>query len=141
MRDPLNHVALEVIEINGKTAAEIEDPGGVDSPLKAAYWHGEVPVVEFAGKVLVNGKDEAASKGYDHVFYYRYIADEPFFFFTKGNRYGIHFAGHEQPVYYDAISHSLCCEASRFNIERSDRLVSFFARRGSEWYSVVASVP
>src|SRR5208283_3834155 len=112
-----------------------KDPGGVDEPVKAAFWHGHDWVLEYLNNVVVSGHDVGQEHGYASVFFYRYIDERPFFFFSRlDGSVGVSFDGVEQPVGYDGVAYGLCCEAGAYNPVHSMSAVRFFGRRGDTWY-------
>lgn len=127
------------IGINGTEVLRFRDPHGVAEPISAAFWHDEHWVVEYLGNsVVVDGRQVGSDQSYDGVFFYRYIAGRPFYFFAKHGKVGISYDGVEQRTEYDEVAHRLCCDPAMFNPARSEDAVSFFARRGNTWFRVVA---
>lgn len=71
---------------------------------------------------------------YDTTFSLFLLNDKPFFFFQRGDQFGISFHGEEILLPYSNISYgAVCCEgggAGRLNPRASDTKVGFYVKRG-----------
>ena len=108
------------------------------------HWHIEVlSKLDLAlnnpvGDIYADGVSLNQSRGYQDSFNFAYLNDQPFYFYKKGGKIGISYAGQEIPLDYDQVLHDGCCSAGVFNPRVSPLIVSFFAERDGAWYYVEA---
>ena len=127
------------ITIDGREALRVDDPGGVDDAVSAAYWHGLDWIVEARGQIFVNGKKIKPGPFLSTAYYYRILGEQPFFFFDRlFGAVRLSYAGVVQDVKYDQVAFGLCCEPGFANPRHSKDAVQFFGRRGTTWYFVTA---
>jgi len=96
-------------------------------------------VVTYKDHVILNCEDLARKYNYGTVFYYQRVGGEPLFFFHRGKRIGLSYAGQEQFRTYDAILHNPPQELARYDIRFNDQRVWFYGYRGHHWYFVDAT--
>ncbi len=113
-------------------------PGPVSEPIKGLWsWDGHW-VLEVDGQVLVDGKSLNQELGYDEIFGWRLLKGEPFYFFRKGGRIGVSYAGRVLPQQYEEVIHYRCCEPAAFNVAGNDTMVWFYALKDGMWCYVEA---
>ena len=107
------------------------------------HWYLEVtharPVsadIELVSDVIRDGQSLSQALGYDEVFGIHLIADAPFFFYRRGEAYGLWYDGVAIPTDYSGISHHVCCAGGPTNPLRSQDMVAFFVQRGETWFYV-----
>lgn len=114
--------------------------GPVEMPIKTfEAWQGHW-VLESDGVLVIDGQNINRQLVYDSIFNWVVLQEQPFFFFTKGQRTGISYAGKEQDAAYDEVIHYRCCEPAAFNPGSESSIVWFYALRDGMWYYVEASV-
>ncbi len=91
-------------------------------------------------RLIQDGQDVAAAKGYQQAFQFSLLDGHPFYFYQKADKIGISFDGVELAQGYDEIPHYQCCSGSLLNPDSSMRMTWFLARRGNQWYYVEAFV-
>ena len=107
-----------------------------DNPVKGLWaWKGHW-VLEVLGQVVIDGKSLNKEQGYDEIFNWRLLNGQPFYFFKKGNRIGVYYAGRVLPYQYDKVIHYQCCEPAVFNVSGNETMVWFHALRDGVWYYV-----
>jgi hypothetical protein len=124
-----------------KMSASVPVPGPqVDNPVKGLWaWEGKW-VLEINGDVLVEGASWKEMSGYDEVFGWQLLNEQPFYFFRQGNRVGVSYAGQVLPYQYDEVIHYQCCEPAMFNVGSNENMVWFHALRDGMWYYVEMGV-
>jgi hypothetical protein len=114
--------------------------GPVEMPIKTfEAWQGSW-VLESDGVLVIDGQNINQQLGYDSIFNWVVLQGQPFFFFTKGQRTGIFYAGKEQDAGYDQVIHYQCCEPAAFNPGSEASIVWFYALRDGMWYYVEAGL-
>jgi hypothetical protein len=88
----------------------------------------------------VDGKSLNQELGYDEVFNWRTLDGQPFYFFKKDSRIGVHYAGKDLPYEYDEVMHYNCCEPAAFNPHNLPSMVVFHGLRDGMWYYVETGV-
>jgi hypothetical protein len=110
----------------------------VAQPLKGLWsWQG-CPLVEVDGFLVHCGEVLNDRLGYDEIFGWQLLAGEPYYYFRKGPRVGISYAGQVLPVHYDEVIHYRCCEPSAFNNSGNEAIAWFYGLRDGTWYYVEA---
>jgi hypothetical protein len=107
-----------------------------DDPVKGLWAWNDHWVLEVRGQVVIDGKSLNNEKGYDEIFQWQLVNGQPFYFFKKGNRIGVSYAGQVLPYQYDEVIHYRCCEPAMFNVGGNENMVWFHALRGGMWYYV-----
>ncbi len=129
-----------IVQQDGKTVYSIPATFYVDDPLKGLWaWNGHW-VLEVAGQVIVDGKNQNQALGYDEMFEWHSIHGQPFYFFKKNNQIGVSYAGQVLPSQYDEVMYYRCCEPAIFNPGSTEDMIWFHARRGETWYYVEMGV-
>jgi hypothetical protein len=95
-------------------------------------------LVEVSGEVLIGGHSLNQQLGYDEIFGWQPVDGKPFFFFRKGDRYGISWGGKPLEQTWDVIVHDQCCDPGMYNPAGNGTMVWFWARKGDMWYYVEA---
>jgi hypothetical protein len=112
--------------------------GPVEMPIKLfEAWQGHW-VLESDGVLVIDGQNINRQLGYDAIFDWTLVKGQPFFFFAKGQRTGIFYAGKAQDATYDEVVHYKCCEPAAFNPGNAPAIVWFYALRDGMWYYVEA---
>lgn len=99
-------------------------------------WNGQWVLETFEEEVFVEGDSLNERLGYSDIFEFRLIAGKPFFFFRQDGKVHVSYDGQVLPLEYDKVHHYGCCDSSAYNPQGSDRMISFFALRGGQWYFV-----
>ena len=92
------------------------------------------------GEIFRSGESLSELFSYDETFGFQVMAGEPFFFFRKGNEYGLNYADEEVMLGFDEIAHYYCCGFSVYNPSRYENMVAFFASKDGVRYYVEAGV-
>ncbi len=92
-------------------------------------------------RLIQDGQDLTASKGYQQAFQFSVLEGRPFYFYQKADKIGLSFDGQDFAQGYDEVPHYSCCSDSLRNPGNSMNMVWFFARRGDYWYYVEAFIP
>ncbi|MDD4043198.1 MAG: hypothetical protein PHR54_06830 [Anaerolineaceae bacterium] len=95
---------------------------------------------EPTGEIFRNGVSLNQLNGYDETFGFQLLAGEPFFFFKKGDEYGLNYADEEVVLGFDEIAHHYCCGFSIYNPTHYEDMVTFFASKDGVRYYVEAGV-
>ena len=88
------------------------------------------------GEIIQDGKSLSKQHDYQATFGFQLMGGKPFYFFKKSGEIGISYDGQEVLLGYSEIPHYKCCSPAKLNPKVSQNMVSFFARRGSNWYYV-----
>jgi hypothetical protein len=109
-------------------------------PLRSfTAWDGHW-ALEVDDQVIVDGQDLGTERGYDAVYGFTLIANEPFYFFEQDGQVHMSYAGQTLPNVYDEVFHNQCCEAAIHNVESGGDAVWFHALFDGTWYFVEAGV-
>ncbi|MBP7197173.1 MAG: hypothetical protein KBA05_07155 [Anaerolineaceae bacterium] len=92
------------------------------------------------GEIFRSGESLSHLFGYDETFGFQLLAGEPFFFFNKGGKIGLNYAGEEVMLGFDEAAHHYCCGFGVYNPIHYDNMVGFFASREGKRYYVEAGV-
>lgn len=101
---------------------------------------GNIVRVTANGEIFRSGESLSELFGYDETFGFQVMAGEPFFFFRKGDEYGLNYADEEVMLGFDEIAHYYCCGFSVYNPSRYENMVAFFASKDGVRYYVEAGV-
>ena len=115
------HWYMEMIHVNGKV-------------------EGNIVSVTTNGETFRSGESLSEIFGYDETFGFQVMAGEPFFFFRKGDEYGLNYADEEVVLGFDEIAHHYCCGFGIYNPSHYENMVTFFASRDGVRYYVEAGV-
>jgi len=88
------------------------------------------------GEVFQDGESLNEKHGYDEAFNFQILDGKPFFFFDKDGEVGFSYDGRDTILGYTEIPHYLCCSASAFNPQAAEKMVAFFAAKGTQNYYV-----
>ena len=73
--------------------------------------------------------------GYDEIFEWHLVNDQPLYFFRDGFEYGLSYAGETLPMRYDDVIHGeLWDDAYSYSIISTLLGTDFYARRDGIWY-------
>ncbi len=95
-------------------------------------WNGHW-VLEVDGQVIIDGKNLNEELGYEEIFAWQLLAGQPFYFFRKGGRIGVSYAGQTLAPRYDDVIHDKCCEPAAFNVAGNGTMVWGYALRNGIW--------
>lgn len=101
---------------------------------------GNIVSVTTNGETFRSGESLSELLGYDETFGFQVMAGEPFFFFRKGDEYGLNYADEEVMLGFDQIAHHYCCGFGIYNPMHYEDMVAFFASRDGVRYYVEAGV-
>ena len=108
----------------------------VASPIKfLSSWEGHW-FAEINGALIQDGKILNNSLGYEEIFGFQILSGKPYYYFRKGPRVGISYAGQILPTYYDDIFHYACCGPARYNNGGNETMAWFMGLRDGVWYYV-----
>ena len=97
-------------------------------------------ILEVSDFVIQDGEILNAKFGFEEVFGWRVINDQPFYFFRKGQRVGISYAGQFLPLYYHEVLHGYCCGLALNNPTGNGNEVRFFGKRDGVWYYIIVKI-
>ena len=124
-------------------STRVKEDMAVSSPLKGFWpWQGGW-ALEVPHEVFINGQSVNQQYGFDQVFHWRLLDDEPFFFFVdhkSAGMVGMVYAGQVMSERYDEVVHYRCCEPAAFNANSNEHMVWFYALRDGTWYYVEAGL-
>ena len=120
-----NHWVLEVAHCRKR---EVEE-----GPHTSVYF-------DWNGEIIQDGKSLSKQHGYQETFGFQLMNSKSFYFLKKSGKIGISYDGKEVLLGYSEVPHYHCCEPSVLNPKVFQNMVSFFARRGSNWYYVEIGV-
>lgn len=107
-----------------------------DNPIKAlSAWDGHW-VLEVGGRVIIDGKDLGADKGYTEVFGWQLLAGKPFYYAVKDGKTSIVYGDQVFPTQYDTVVHYRCCSPAMYNNWGNQQMAGFFGQRDGRWYYV-----
>ncbi len=99
-------------------------------------WEGHWILV--AGDFLIQDGEILNGKlGFDEIFSWSLVKDNPAYFFRKGSRIGISYDGKALPLQYQDVAHGLCCGYAADNPYMGADAIHFFGKRDGLWYYVV----
>jgi hypothetical protein len=104
-----------------------------DHPAQGSHW-----ALDLDGRVIIDGQDLSQTAGYEEIFHWQVIQQQPFFFFVDNGLTHLNYAGKVQPFYYDLVVHGSQDVNGLFNPGSNDRMVWFYALRDGLWYYVEA---
>lgn len=96
--------------------------------------------LEVDGRVIMDGRDLNEELGYEQTFEWQLVAGPPFYFFQKGGKVGVSYAGQVLPQQYDEVIHYKCCSPTMFNVSGNGQMVVYYALCDGTWYYVEAGV-
>lgn len=78
--------------------------------------------------------------GFEEIFHWTLVDNQPVYFFRKGPRIGISYNGKLYPLEYQEVAHYLCCALGLNDPDVLDGKVHFFGKRNGYWYYVVVKL-
>ncbi|MCJ7734274.1 MAG: hypothetical protein MUP11_06975 [Anaerolineales bacterium] len=103
------------------------------------HWVLEILLSEdeiWIGEIFQDGELINDLKEYEEAFGFQLLSGEPFFFYQRDGQLGFSYAGQETNLPYDQIPHYYCCGEDTINPVQAERMVSFFAQQGENWFYV-----
>jgi len=101
---------------------------------------GQSVAYSLRGVLIRNGEILNQVLGYEEIFGFGWLGEQPFYFYRKNGKIGINYAGHDIPLGFDEVPHYLCCSAGELNPWQARKMVAFFGRRAQIWYYVEAGL-
>lgn len=92
------------------------------------------------GEIFRSGESLSQLLDYDETFGFQILAGEPFYFYEKGDRIGLNYAGEEVLLGFDEVANHYCCGFGIYNPMHYENMVAFFASRAGKRYYVEAGV-
>jgi len=102
--------------------------------------HGNITKSTTLGEIYRSGESLSELNSYDETFGFQLLDGKPFFFFKKGDEFGLNYAGEETMLGFDEIAHHYCCGFGIYNPMHYEDMVAFFASRDGVRYYVEAGV-
>jgi hypothetical protein len=106
------------------------------SPVKGLWRWQDHWLVEIDGFLIQDGENQNERLGFEEIFGWQLLNGQPFYYFRKGPRVGISYAGQVLPLYYDEIVHYCCCGPAAFNNAGNETMIWFYGLRDGTWYYV-----
>jgi hypothetical protein len=106
------------------------------SPVKGLWRWQDHWLVEIDGFLIQDGENQNERLGFEEIFGWQLLNGQPFYYFRKGPRVGISYAGQVLPLYYDEIVHYRCCGPAAFNNAGNETMIWFYGLRDGTWYYV-----
>lgn len=107
-----------------------------DSAIKGlSGWDGHW-VLEVGGRVLIDGKDLGAAKGYTEVFGWQLLAGKPFYYAVKDGQTSVVYDEQVFPTQYESVMHYGCCSAGAYDNGGNEQMAWFFGRKDGQWHYV-----
>lgn len=135
-----DHVNLQVRNNQRNLIFSFETYFGTHIPLERFQAWDNHWTLEVSDFMVQDGEILNAKFGFEEIFNSRQIAGQPFFFFRKGPRVGISYAGQFLPVYYHEVIHGYCCGLALNNPAVFENTIRFFGEREGVWYYVVIEI-
>lgn len=136
---PIGAPSKAVITRNDETIYTLSIPqsGPAGHPVQWLWaWQGHW-ILEAGEVVVQDGELLNAVLGYEAIFDWHLVNNEPFFLFKQDNYFGISYAGNTLPHRYEDVIHgSLCCDMSVYNTFPAVNGEWFYALRNGTWYFV-----
>jgi hypothetical protein len=137
---------VDVLHYNVREDGEIiysltatETPPDPGAHIALLDWQGQW-VLEFDNQVIINGASLNEQLGYDHIFNWRIVHGQPFYFFVQDEQVDVSYGGETLPQTYVEVVHNLCCEPFVCNVQTYADMVAFYARKGDIWFYVEMGV-
>jgi hypothetical protein len=104
-----------------------------DNAIKGlSGWDGHW-VLEVGGRVIIDGKDLGAAKGYTEVFGWQLLAGKPFYYAVKDGKTSIVYDDQVFPTQYESVVHYGCCSPAMWNNGGNEQMAWFFGRKDGQW--------
>lgn len=108
-----------------------------DQPLKLCVWN-EHWTVEENGRLIQDGDILNYEYGYEDMFEWRLLADNPLYFYVENGVTNIFYDDQKLPVAYNYIPHNIFGDRYSFiNPSGSDNKVWFFGVRDGAWFFTI----
>lgn len=78
--------------------------------------------------------------GFEEIFHWTLVDDQPVYFFRKGQRIGLSYNGKLYPLEYQEVAHYLCCALGLNDPSVIDGKVHFYGKRNGLWYYAVVKL-
>ncbi len=111
-----------------------------DNPVKGFYYWQDKWLLEVNGFLIQEGENLNQKFGYEEIFGWQLLNNQPFYYFRQGPWTGISFAGKTLPLSFEEIFHYGCCGYGMYNNGGNNELVWFFGLRDGKWSYVEISV-
>jgi len=98
-------------------------------------WNGHW-ILEVQNILIQDGEILNQKLDFEEMFDWHLVRDQPFYFFRKGSRFGISYAGQVLPLQYQDIRHGLCCGPAVDNPSIGNYSAHFFGKQADVWYYV-----
>ncbi len=102
--------------------------------LETIYTSRQGQQIRMTGQISLDGTLLNARNRYEEAFGFQLLAGRPFFFLQRDGKVHIWYDGEEIELGYDEVPHYGCCSAATRNPYSLRNMVTFFARRGEQWY-------
>lgn len=129
------------LQTQNPAATDLVSAAGAGEPSNLFTWGGgKFQALEIDGQVIVNGENINQANGYDEVFSWRVIDDQPLYFYSQDGLTRLNYAGRDLPYVYDAVLHGGQGENALYNPGSSSQMIWFYALRDGLWYYVEAGL-
>jgi hypothetical protein len=135
-----DHVNLQVRNSQHNLVFSFETYFGTHIPIERFQAWDKHWTLEVSDFVVQDGEILNAKFGFEEIFDSHQIAGQPFFFFRKGPRVGISYAGQFLAVYYHEVMHGYCCGLALNNPMIIENTIRFLGEREGVWYYVVIEI-
>jgi hypothetical protein len=130
-------VTLQVWNVQHKLVYSFATTFVTHVPIKRFWGWQNHWILEVSNFLIQDGEILNQKYGFEEVFDWSLIHDQPFYFFRKGPRIGFSYDGQFFSPYYDEVIHGYCCGLALNNPMMNDHTIRFFGRRDGIWYYVV----
>jgi hypothetical protein len=138
-----DRMELKAMQVKVKRGEAVVADIAVPIPDEAGYpvngfwsWDGHW-LLEVENVLFQDGEVLNTQLGYEEIFAWHPVEEQPLYFFRRGPEYGLSYAGETLPVKYEDVIHGpLCCDAGVYSIISTPQGTDFFARRDGVWYHV-----
>lgn len=93
-------------------------------------------MMETDGYLVQDGEILNDKLGYEEIFGWRLLNDQPTYFFRKGPKVGISYNSKILPVSYDYVVHYYCCAYGMMNPRGGQNMMRFYGLRDGTWVDV-----
>lgn len=127
---------LEVKKSNGKIIYTLTSPWDDNHYPMFRTWNGHW-ILEVDNFVVQDGEILNQKLGFEEMFDWGLVKDQPVYFFRRGSSFGISYDGQVLPLQYEDVRHGLCCGPAVDNPAIDSNSIRFFGKRNDIWYYVV----
>ncbi len=118
----------------------VDDHWVLETANVQTHQHGNTIDSEPTGQITIDGQLINKQYGYQEAFGFQTLRGKFFYFFEQKGKIGISYNGTEIATGYDEVPHYGCCSAATLNPDVFQNMVTFFARKGSQWYYIEVGV-